>query len=41
VYVFVCILQSPFDQFIKRECPKKSGYLNQSIQANVVSVNTP
>ena len=27
VYVFVCILRSPFDQFIKRECPKKSGYL--------------
>jgi hypothetical protein len=27
VYVFVCILPSPFDQFIKRECPKKSGYL--------------
>jgi hypothetical protein len=30
VYVFVCILRSPFDQFIKRECPKKSGYLNSA-----------
>jgi hypothetical protein len=30
VYVFVCILPSPFDQFIKRECPKKSGYLSSA-----------
>jgi hypothetical protein len=31
VYVFVCILRSPSDQFIKRECPKKSGYLTTGV----------